>query len=358
MELAESENARATVRLIKRVCQTYGVFDRLYPDNGSAFAGHLVAGGALHRFRNSGSKMEGVKPLGICHHLGIRLHFALPANGQAKVAERAFATLSRVIDDRPEFKGAHTGHKPGAAPDATVVPVDLTAARAILKREVHRHNAKAGRRGQGMNGRSYLEAFKAGLALRTLPKPTARQLYLAGLIYTPVKVDRPGRAMVDTWTYSGPETQDDLLPCHLRGAPILLGRDPDDFAAPALAWNEDNELICEGIMPVNRGAYGSVDGVRDAARNRKAAREKVKAAAEANSYLSDAAFAAAMAAIPTPDSFEPEPDQVVAGRFGGTLKRQKRQPKAASTDEIPPEYMKNHGDYLAAKEAERKSKLA
>ena len=111
-------------------------------------------------------------------------------------------------------------------------------------------------------------------------------------------------------------------------------------------------------MPVNRGAYGSVDGVRDAARNRKAAREKVKAAAEANSYLSDAAFAAAMAAIPTPDGFEPEPDQVVAGRFGGTLKRQKRQPTAASTDEIPPEYMKNHRDYLAAKEAERKSKLA
>ena len=97
-ELAEIENARATVRLIKRVCQTYGVFDRLYPDNGSAFAGHLVAGGAVHRFRNSVSKMEGVKPLGICHHLGIRLHFALPANGQAKVAERAFATLSRVID--------------------------------------------------------------------------------------------------------------------------------------------------------------------------------------------------------------------------------------------------------------------
>lgn len=55
--LAESENARATQALIKRVCQTWGVFDRLYPDNGSAFAGHLVAGGAVKRFRNSGAKM-------------------------------------------------------------------------------------------------------------------------------------------------------------------------------------------------------------------------------------------------------------------------------------------------------------
>lgn len=43
-ELAPSENAVATVRLIKRTCETYGIFDRLYTDNGSAFAGHLVAG--------------------------------------------------------------------------------------------------------------------------------------------------------------------------------------------------------------------------------------------------------------------------------------------------------------------------
>ena len=99
--LAESDNARATLGLIKSVCQTYGIFDRLYPDNGAAFAGHLVAGGAVKRFRNSGSSLTGVKPLGICHHLGIKIHFALSGNGQAKPAERAFASLSRVIDDRP-----------------------------------------------------------------------------------------------------------------------------------------------------------------------------------------------------------------------------------------------------------------
>ena len=41
-ELAPSENAAATVRLIKRVCETFGIFDCLYTDNGSAFAGHLA----------------------------------------------------------------------------------------------------------------------------------------------------------------------------------------------------------------------------------------------------------------------------------------------------------------------------
>lgn len=123
--LARSENAVETVQLILGAC------DRLYTDNGSAFAGHLVAGGNVHRFRNAGKKTEGVQPLGVCHHLGIRLHFALPANARAKIAERTFAALSRVIDDRPEMKGAHAGHNPGAAPSADVTPVHIDIVRRI-----------------------------------------------------------------------------------------------------------------------------------------------------------------------------------------------------------------------------------
>lgn len=145
--LAQSENARATQALIKSVCQTWGIFDRVYTDNGRAFSGHLVAGGAVKRFRNSGAKLDGVKPLGICHHLGIAIHFAMPCNGQAKTAERTFASLSRVLDDRPEFKGAHAGHKPGTAPDSLVVPIHFETALTVCTREVARHNAEPGRRG-------------------------------------------------------------------------------------------------------------------------------------------------------------------------------------------------------------------
>ena len=331
--LAESENARATLGLIKATCEKYGIFDRLYPDNGAAFAGHLVAGGAVHRFRNAGANLADVKPLGICHHLGIKLHFALPGNGQAKVAERTFATISRTIDDRPEFKGAHAGHKPGASPDSNVVPIDVEQARAILVREVARHNAEQGRRGQGMKGRSYQAAFEAGMVNRIRRTPTARQLYLSGLIYTPVKVNRWGQVQIDTWTYGGPETQEDLLRYHKKGEAILLGRDPDDFAAPALAWNAENELICEGIQSVKRGAYGSVDGVRQASANRKAASDAVKAAAVANNYLGTAEMKAALAAIPTPSGPTPAASGVVAGQFSGKLKTRKRAGAAPEVDE-------------------------
>lgn len=104
-EIARSENAVATARLIRNVCQQHGIFDHLYTDNGSAFAGHLVAGGAKFKWRGKVKGQPGVKPLGVCFYLGIDLTFALPKNRQAKIAERTFATLSRVIDDRPEFKG-------------------------------------------------------------------------------------------------------------------------------------------------------------------------------------------------------------------------------------------------------------
>ncbi len=213
-ELAWSENAVDTVRLIRRTCETYGIFDQLYTDNGSAFAGHLVAGGAMHRFRNSGSKVAGIKPVGICHHLGIKVRFALPGNAQAKIAERCFASLSRVIDDRPEFRLAHAGHNPGAAPDSKVQPVPFDVVQVVIRREVERYNREAGRRSHGAAGRSYRQVFEDGLAARIVRRPSARQLYLASLIYKPVSVDRYGQVTVDKWVYGSPGTQAELLPYH------------------------------------------------------------------------------------------------------------------------------------------------
>ncbi|RNI15631.1 transposase domain-containing protein [Paracoccus pantotrophus] len=271
-EIAQSENAVATARLIRKVCQEYGIFDRLYTDNGSAFAGHLVAGGAKFKWRGKGRGQPGVKPLGVCFHLGIDLTFAIPKNARAKIAERTFAALSRVIDDRPEFKGAHAGHAPGAAPGRDVVPVPFSVMEAVVRREIDRHNREAGRKGQGAAGRSYEQVFQAGLAARIIRKPTKAQLYYASLIYTPASVDRWGRVQIDTWTYGGPETQQDMLAWHGKGQ-ILIGRDPDNFDAPAVAFDDRGHMICKDIMPVKAGVYDSVNGARDAAKQRKSARK-------------------------------------------------------------------------------------
>ena len=251
--------------------------------------------------------------LGICHHLGIALHFATPrngqratgngqratGNGQAKIAERCFASLSRAIEDRPEFKGAHAGHSPGASPDARVPAIAPDEARRILSREVNRHNAEAARRGQGMRGRSYKEEFEAGMKLRVRRVATARQLYLAGLICTPVAVDRWGRVTVDGWPYGDPDTQDALLCQHGGGQRILLGRNPDDVDQPALAYDEAGNLICEGILPV------------------KAATRQLD---EAGAFLDASRFKDLTDSIPDPGPLAPAPASVVEGQLGGTLK--------------------------------------
>jgi len=269
--------------------------------------------------------------------------FALPENGQAKAAERAFATLSRVIDARPEFAGAHAGHEPGAAPGPNVKPVPLALAMQVLEREVARHNALAGRRGQGMRGRSCRAVLEAGLAQRVRRQPTARQLYLAGLICSAVSVDRFGRVQVDNSTYGGPDTQEALLRHHGRG-PILLGRNPDDLSAPALAWNAKGDLICEGIEPVLAGAYDSVDGIRTSKRNRKAARDAVAKGAAGAEYLSDERLAAHLAAIPTPGArckaLARSWRASLAARCGGRAKGQRR-----------------HGPNRTARPKERQSRL-
>lgn len=343
-ELAASENGVATARLIRTVCREHGIFDRLYTDNGSAFAGHLVAGGVDFKWRGKGAAKPGVRPLGVCYHLGIEVKFAIPKNAKAKIAERTFATLSRVVDDRPEFRGAHAGHAPGATPDKLVKLVPLELAVAVIEREIARHNREEGRKGQGARGRSYEQVFRAGLVERVLRKPTAQQFYYAGLVYTPAAVDRWGRVQVATWTYGGPETQEALLRWHGKGQ-ILIGRDPDDFEAPAVAFDDTGRLICKDIMPVKAGIYGSVEGAREAAKNRKAARDAVRKAQEANDYLDDAAFAAALADLEAPEDHEAEtpPAKVVGGVFGRLQPKRSASPDTARKPQsaLTPEMLRN-----------------
>ena len=343
-ELTKSENAVATARIIRNVCQTHGIFDRLYTDNGSAFAGHLVAGGAVFKWRGKAKGAATFTPPGVCHHLGIELTFAIPKNAQAKIAERTFAVLSRSIDDRPEFNNAHSGHAPGAAPDRSVIPVSLAVAESVLRREVDRHNREEGRRGQGARGRSYEQVFQAGLANRIPRKPTAQQLYYASLIYSLASVDRWGRVQVDTWTYGQPDTQAELLPWHGKGQ-IFFGRNPDDFDAPAVAFTAEGRLICKGIQPVKAGIYDSVEGAREASKNRKAARAAVDLAVTANDYLSDKDMAAALAMLRAPEATDTaSAPAVVGGRFGAPLQPKrhasaKGAPKTKSA--ITPEMMAN-----------------
>ncbi|MEM1372374.1 MAG: hypothetical protein AAGG72_09145 [Pseudomonadota bacterium] len=323
------------MRLIRKTCETHGIFDRLYTDNGSAFAGHLVAGGVDFKFRNARTN-NGLRPLGVCHHLGIDISFALPGNAQAKIAERTFAALSRVLDDRPEFARAHAGHNPSAAPTKDCQPVPFETVSRVVAREIERDNYETGRRSQGANGRSYRQVFEHGFAERIVRRLTKRQLYMASLIYKPVSVDRDGRVTVDGWVYGDFRSQDALLRYHGQGQRVLLDRNPDDLSAPTLAFDHDGNLICQDIQHVKRGAYDSADGIKQAARNRAEARKAVKATQDANSSMADAELAEVLALLVDTvngDTVERREEKVVAGHFKSPVRTSAPKPPPARTEE-------------------------
>lgn len=183
--------------------------------------------------------------------------------------------------------------------------------------------------------------FMDGLATRIVCNPTVAQAYLASLVYTPASVHRWGRLHIDNWTYGGPETQQELLSWHGKG-PILIGRDPDNFDAPAVAFDAQGKLICKGIAPVKGHVYDSVNGAREAARNRKAARDAINQAEAANKYLDDMAFGAVLDDLPMPDAPPPgKPAKVVGGKFGGL--QPKRQ---AVVPQLEPETRPRRKSYL------------
>lgn len=310
-EISRSENSETTARLIRETCVKHGIFRRLYPDNGSAFAGHLVAGGAGFKWRKS-SKDGKLQPIGVCRHFGIEITFAIPKNAKAKIAERVFGILSRCIDDRPELRGAHAGHAPGAtiSSEGTAIAIDDLV--PMIEREINRYNREPGRRNAGAKGRSYEEQFAAGIKDQPVSKPTIEQLYYASLVYVPVAVDRFGRVAVKTWVYGDYSSQPKLLKWHKKGQ-ILIGYNPEKFEDPAVAIDQTGRLIATDIQPVVRGKYDSQEGARQASRNRKEARQAVAKAIEANDYLTDAEMSAALAALKAPSSALPDtPAKVVA----------------------------------------------
>ncbi|KHQ52996.1 transposase domain-containing protein [Mameliella alba] len=358
-ELAKSENAVVTRRVLKRLCATYGIPERIYPDNGRAFTGKKVSGGVGFSFRNP-KTLEKMGVPGICKHMGIAVTFAKPANGRAKQAERTFRLLSRKLDECPEFQGAHAGHAPGTRPSAKVLPISIETANRMAEHYITKLNKRTGSRAHGARGRSYDEMFRDGLAGRLVPprKPTERQLYIAGLDWTEVTVDGNARVTIRDWTYGDWDTYLVLIE-YAKGKPknprggvkIVFGRDPDDFNAPAIAYDADGNWICDGIQPVQRGEYGDAEGAQTAARNEKSATNAAKKAKAAQDALNEAKYKQATAAlydhVAADQPQAPEPGNVAAGHFDQPFRKRKQAEKRAA-DVIPEEFLRNLDTAIAA----------
>ncbi|MFD3263359.1 transposase domain-containing protein [Phenylobacterium ferrooxidans] len=302
----------------------FGLCETLLMDNGRENAAAAISGGQ-HRLRWGKTPEE--EPAGLLKTLGIKALFATPYWGQAKPIERAFRNFAHDIAKGPEFVGAYTGHNTTSKPEnygSRAVPYAEFA--HVVARELAFYNDQAGRRGAGMNGRSFNQVFEAGMAGRAPRMLTPEQLRLCMLASKPVSMDpKSGAVTVEGHRYWSPALAD------LKRQRVTVRFDPEQMALPAYVYSLDGRLLAQA----DRMGAGSFDNLSDGRGQRKAVRDYVRAEklrANALRRLEPRDVAAQLASIGEPEA-APEAPKVVRPNFTAPRKaEQLGQPAGASSD--------------------------
>ncbi len=173
-------NKVAVMSAFGELIETHGIPRHCLFDNGREFANKWLTGGTPTRFR---FKVREDDPLGVLPTLGIKVHWATPAHGQAKPIERAFRDVADRIALDPRFAGAYVGNRPDAKPEdygSRAIPLDDFM--AVVDQGIRDHNARPGRLSDTAKGRSFDQTFAESYAKAPVRKATAEQhrLWLMG----------------------------------------------------------------------------------------------------------------------------------------------------------------------------------
>lgn len=153
--------------------ENYGIPRRCLFDNGHEFANKWMTAGTKTRFR---FKIREDDPIGVLPLMGISVHWATPAHGQAKPVERAFGDFASNIAKHPRFHGAYVGNRPDNKPEnygSRAIPAETFL--EVLAEGIEEHNARDGRLSHTAQGRSFNETFAESYARAPIRKATEEQ---------------------------------------------------------------------------------------------------------------------------------------------------------------------------------------
>lgn len=296
-----SENKEATRLAIGDVVTRHGIPEHVYFDNGRHFSSKWLTGRMPFRFR---FKVKDEEPAGILTTLGVKVHFTTPYSGRSKPIERMFKDVGEYIDKHPAFAGAYTGRNPVAKPEnygATAVPFDLFE--KVCASEMAAHNAREGRRGLGMDGRSFDQVFQEHapeLGFRRAGPEQRRLFMLAAEGVTARKPD--GRI----------ELFDNRFWCEALaervGERLIVRFDPQNLSAGVALYTLDNRYIAEAGRLDDIG-FNSVDDAREAARLQTQIERSRRQIIETSILLEEAELKR-LAPVDLAASLEPEPQKV------------------------------------------------
>jgi hypothetical protein len=234
----------------------YGIPGGAILDNGRGAASKILTGGMSTRFRFPRKEEE---PHGLFTHLlgEENTHFAKPYHGQSKPIERAFRDLATDVAKDKRLEGAYTGKNPQAKPENYGSrAVELERFLEVLADGIRQHNARRGRRGMGMDGRSFDEVFSESMeaSAHLIQRPTKAQLsrwLLAAVDITANKLT--GAVKVHGNEYVSDALTEALAGRSAKERRVVVRLDPEDLRLPVMVETLDGRLIGEAKLngPVN-----------------------------------------------------------------------------------------------------------
>lgn len=173
-------NKVAVMQAWGELVESYGIPRHCLFDNGMEFANKWLTAGTPTRFRFKVREDDG---LGVLPQMGVKVHWATPAHGQAKPIERGFRDFADRVAKHPAFAGAYVGPNTLAKPENYMSrAVPLADFLVVLDQEVAKHNARQGRLTGNAKGRSFDETFAESYETAPIRKATPEQhrLWLMG----------------------------------------------------------------------------------------------------------------------------------------------------------------------------------
>ena len=305
-------NKVAVMSAFGEMVETWGIPRHCLFDNGREFANKWLTGGTPTRFR---FKVRADDPLGVLPMMGVKIHWATPAHGQAKPIERGFRDFADRIAKHPAFAGAYVGNRPDAKPeDYGSRAIPLEEFKVILAEGIRAHNARPGRGTDNAKGRSFDETFAASYATDRISKATEaqRRLWLMGQ-----EVRKLHKSHGALWLHGNRYWADWMN--ELAGDTVVARFDPEDLHAGLSIYALGGAFLGEAECLEKVGFFdlvGAKTHSRQVAQQRKAEKKLL----DTMRAIPVAAYAAELAAIPR-EEVEDLSAKVVTPIFGRPSER-------------------------------------
>lgn len=260
--LSEAETWEVVRLVIGDMVEEHGIPDRIYLDNGRAFASKKISGGTRTRYR---FKVRPEDPQGLLTALQIETHFVLPYSGQSKPIERAWGDFAENVSKHPICAGAYTGKNPNEKPeDYGTRAIELDALSRLVAELVTEHNARKGRRAETAKGRSFDETFAESMRRPTtiVRRATDAQRFLWLLASEAIRTHKgSGEIHFMGNRYWCRELN------QYMGKQVTIRFDPDHLTKPIKVYDLENRFICDAECIADTG-FDSQDDARIHGRNK------------------------------------------------------------------------------------------